>query len=108
MIALLAPFPLDWFEIGYVSGIMRRLASIEMVLLYAILLLLVVEIWKRDVLQLPVFRFVGVFVVLGTGYLAAAIPNVGTIFRLRLQFILPLVVVTLASAAARRFPDSEG
>lgn len=107
VIALLAPFPLDWFKMGYVSGVMRRLASIEMVLLYAILALLVLEIWKRDVLKLPVFGFVGVSVVLGTGYLAAAIPNVGTIFRLRLQFILPLVVVTLASAAARWFPERE-
>ena len=106
-IALLAPFPPDWFKIGYVSGVMRQLASIEMVLLYAVLGLLVLEIWKHDVLKLPVFGFVVVWVVLGTGYLAAAIPNVGTVFRLRLQFILPLIIVTLSSAAARRFPRSE-
>lgn len=93
LIGLFAPFPAQWFETGGSTGPMRTISGLEMVLIYFLFPSILAGTWR--LVKRP--RAEGVFVltviVLMMAGLSLAISNMGTLFRLRLQFLMPLLVV---------------
>ena len=102
-IGLLAPFPWQWFDRAGSTGIMRLFAGMEMLLLYALLPAMVwgiVEIIRR--------RHIGGLVIVAFAALtwvamAVVIANIGTLFRLRLLFLWPLLIVAFADEPLERY-----
>ena len=92
-IAFLAPLPWQWFDAGGRVGILRPFAAIEMVLIYLLLggvLLSLPELHKHLGVHTAVLLS---FVLLVAIPMSLTVANLGTLFRLRLQFLLPLWVV---------------
>jgi len=92
-IGLLSPFPWQWFDTKGSTGIMRTFAGLEMVFLY----LLLPAMWVGT-RKLVASRRVEAYVLLAWILLTAVplslvVANVGTLFRLRLAFVLPLLIV---------------
>ena len=101
-LAFLAPFPTQWFDTGGQTGIFRLLSSVEAILL---LLLLPGILFACGVLLRrhgEVGQVVVVFSLLAAVVLSFVIVNMGILFRLRLQFILPL----LAAVGISGFPQA--
>lgn len=100
LIAWLAPFPNQWFDVKGSTGGMRIIAGIEMFLLYLLVPGLVCGVWRllrrrqADGVLLVMFG-----VVLSTA-MALVVANLGTLFRLRLLFLLPMLVVIAAGDPA--------
>ena len=97
-IAFLAPFPKDWLAQGSSPGgsIMRRVTGIEMLVLYPLLLLglpLAAWRWKR---KLEFWVIIVFCVTILTTY-AYVIPNLGTLYRIRYGFLMPLAAVGLSA-----------
>jgi hypothetical protein len=88
--ALLAPYPWQWFDVGGGTGPFRALAAVEMLLLYACLLPLIAGLGTAVARSSPDALFVAVFVVAMTILLGLVVSNLGTLFRLRLEPLLPL------------------
>lgn len=97
-IAFLAPFPKDWLAQGSSPGgsIMRRVTGIEMLVLYPLLLLglpLAAWRWKE---RLEFWAIIVFCVTILTTY-AYVIPNLGTLYRMRYGFLMPLAAVGLSA-----------
>lgn len=103
MVVLLAPFPNRWFDVSGSTGVMPRYAIIEMLLLYGLLLLSVIS-GLRSVISGPppnvvprsrdrgrLLLIVFTFFLMST--MALTVINVGTLFRLRLLFLFPLLTL---------------
>lgn len=92
-IGFLAPFPWQWFDTQGTTGGMRPLTGVEMLFLYLLLPAMAAGMWRT--IRHP--QVEGVFLLVFT--LGAAVPlslvvaNLGTLFRLRLLFLLPLLIV---------------
>lgn len=93
IVALLAPFPSQWFDWGGSTGIMRLYSATEMVLIYV---LVPSMIWGLGL----VFRrcerggmLLATFAVCLLIQVAIVVTNVGTLFRLRLLFLFPLLIM---------------
>ena len=96
-IALLAPFPNQWFKQGSRAStdLMRRVSVFEMGVVYLCLLLLVYALWRwRARLELWVlFLFCsGMMMIFGL-----SITNVGSLYRIRYGFLMTLVAVGIAA-----------
>jgi len=92
-IGLLAPFPWQWAETKGSTGIMRAVASLDMALWYLLLPALV-----AGALSILRGRRLGPLLLLSFGLVAIlpislVVANLGTLFRLRLQALLPLLLV---------------
>lgn len=102
-IALFAPFPSMWFSSGVSPGslAMRSIAGGEMLVSYILLIgipLLFILSGRTQRKQLVLALIVTMLLI---GLLAVAIPNVGTLYRMRygyLQFLVGLGVVGWAEA----------
>lgn len=93
-VALLAPFPWQWFYARGETGIFRSLSAIEVILVYFLLPAMISAcggILKRH--REEGWLLVA-FIALTAVSLGLTVANVGTLFRLRLQFVLPLIIVT--------------
>ncbi|MBI1892850.1 MAG: tetratricopeptide repeat protein [Candidatus Rokubacteria bacterium] len=90
---LLVPYPSQWFDVKGGTGPFKGLAALEAVLLYLLLppLLLgtVCVLQSRSVGGVYVVSF-GVLIGL---LLALVVTNLGTLFRLRLEFLVPFFVM---------------
>ncbi|PIQ84452.1 MAG: hypothetical protein COV75_02235 [Candidatus Omnitrophica bacterium CG11_big_fil_rev_8_21_14_0_20_63_9] len=97
LVGLLAPFPWQWFDMGASTGMMRMFAGIDMMLLYGlwpwIIAGLVSIVRQRRAASL--FPLVTVLAIAFPIVLVVA--NYGTLFRLRLLFLLPLFVLATAA-----------
>ena len=93
MVALLAPFPSQWFDHSGSTGPMRTVASVEMLLLYALLVSLVIGMAVLIHRRGRVESFLLVFTFLLFMQLALVVPNIGTLFRSRLTFLFPLLII---------------
>ena len=94
-IGVLAPFPWQWVDVRGSTGIMRAMAGIEMLLWYLLLPCMVVgvgRLLKRPWLQ-PEFVFFLVTILMMAVSLSLVVANLGSLFRLRLHFFLPLLLV---------------
>jgi hypothetical protein len=90
-IGFLAPFPYQWFEQGKKAPntMMRRVAGLEMVLIYISYIGLLFAVWKwRKISGLWTFLFfcAGMIVIY-----AIAVINIGTLHRFRYGFLMPIV-----------------
>ena len=94
LIGLFAPFPRQWFDTKGSTGIMRLLAGGEMLLLYLLWLSIGVGIWRALASRRPEPLFVLMFILLTAIPISLVVANMGTLFRLRLQFLLPLLLFT--------------
>jgi len=95
-IGLLAPFPWQWFDVHGSTGIMRVFAGCEMLLLYLLLPCLVLAIWRNVRRPRTEFLFLLAFTLIMLVSLSLVVANLGTLFRLRLLFLLPLLVIAAA------------
>ena len=91
-LGFLAPFPADWLIPSYTAGEgARLLAGAEMMVLYVILIGFVVFIFIGSPslwLRLFLLLFTVFFVLL----LAMAVPNMGSLYRMRYPFVLPIIL----------------
>ena len=100
-LALLSPFPWQWFDTKGSTGAMRTLAGLEMLLFY--LLLPAIAVGFSRLLQParePGCYLVG-YVLFGLLVVSLVVANLGTLYRLRLQFLLPLLVIAAAGDPPR-------
>jgi len=92
-IGFLAPFPWQWFDTHGSTGVMRLLAGMEMLLVYGLIPGILCGLW--DALRWR--RLEGLLLIACIVFTAIPISlvvaNVGTLFRLRLLFLLPLLIV---------------
>ncbi len=92
-IGLLAPFPSQWFDVQGSTGGMRVLSGIETALFY----LLIPSLLFGFVQLLRQRRAAGMFLIVFVAAvwvpLSLVVANLGTLFRLRLLFMLPLLIL---------------
>jgi hypothetical protein len=102
--ALLSPYPWRWFA-GTTTGAFRSLAGIEVVMIVALLPALALGVARaiRSGSFLATFMLVDGIVI----WLMAAlvVVNEGTLFRLRLQGMLPVMVVGIAGGGLGVYRD---
>lgn len=91
-IAFLAPFPSQWFRTDGATGAFRLFSSFEMVLIYLFLPAFLAagwSLWRRR----GVFgQALVCFIVVSALALTLTVANLGIHFRLRMQYILPMLV----------------
>ena len=87
---LLSPYPWQWFDIGGGTGPFKALSAVEALLLYALIVPLIAglgaAVWRGS----PDALYLAAFVVGETVALGLVVSNLGTLFRLRLESLLPL------------------
>ena len=98
-IGYLAPFPDQWFGEGSTGAttIMRRVSMLEMIIVYSALAFLPLAIWRWR-RSGPFWVLLALSVSL-TLVFTVATPNVGTLYRVRYGFLMPVVGVGLLAAA---------
>jgi hypothetical protein len=105
--AYFAPFPWQWLSTSGQTGVFRAMASIEVVLIVILVPAMLRGLWPRirrfRADEWTVIVFVAA-VAIGYGTLMA---NGGTLFRSRLQFLFPTLVLA-APALLRFLPRSGG
>ena len=95
-IGFLAPFPSNWFASGYKSAasLMRKESGAEMIIIYICLLGLVYSFWRfRTKIEIWVLSAItaGMLIIY-----PMAIPNVGSLYRFRYPYLMPLVCLGLS------------
>jgi hypothetical protein len=95
-IGFLAPLPWQWFDTSGSTGIMRALAGFEMLVIYFLLPSILMGSWKMLRSHRIDELFLITYVWLMTIMLSLVVANLGTLFRLRLQCLLPLLIVAVA------------
>jgi hypothetical protein len=97
-----APFAWQWLDTRGDTGVFRAFAALEMILLYGLLPGFAASCWaqrrRRETASWLLFSYA----LLSAAALGLTIANIGTLFRLRLQFLLPLVILACASEAFPR------
>lgn len=92
-IGLFSPFPTQWFDVQGTSGKMKLCAIIEMTLFYGLFF----SVLRGMVRILRRCEPAGLFLLAAVAAIAVpmslVVVNIGTLFRLRLQFVLPLLIV---------------
>jgi tetratricopeptide (TPR) repeat protein len=104
LIGFLAPFPSQWLDTQGSTGIMRTLASADMVLIYLLLPFIGLGGWR--LVRRPRLEGLVVlaFILLTATAMSLVVANLGSLYRLRLQFVLPLLVVAGGGLAGARRP----
>ena len=98
VIGVLAPFPAQWFDTTGSTGSMRTWAGLEMILWYVLLLpSVLVGIPRAIAKRRPEAWLVLGFSLVTLVAISLVVANVGTLFRLRLLFLLPFLIITAAS-----------
>ena len=88
--ALFAPYPSQWLDRHGSTGPFKVLAAVEVVLLYVLIVPLVVGLGVVVLRGSPDALYLGVFVTTMLVLLGLVVNNAGTLFRLRLESLLPL------------------
>ena len=103
LIGVLAPFPWQWFDWKGSTGGMRLLAGGEMILLYFLLPIVVFGI-RRIISERRLDGLFVAAVVLATLVpVSLVVANLGTLFRLRLLFMLPLLIIIAVGDPIERY-----
>ena len=92
-LALLAPFPWQWFDVDGQTKAFRTLTALETLLMYVLLAGLLFR--ASQVRRYTSVQTVTVllFIVVSAIPMGLVVANLGTLFRLRLQFLLPLMML---------------
>lgn len=93
VVALLTPFPGQWFGYSGSTGRMRLAAAAEMILIYVLLLSMGGGAWALVRRRERGGSLLLIFVLVMMVQLGFVMVNVGTLFRHRLLFLLPLLIV---------------
>jgi hypothetical protein len=99
-VALLAPFPNLWFGQGTMqtTTMMRRVSALEMTGVYLALLFLPYAIWHwRQRLEIWAILLFCISLLL---VFTLAVPNLGTLYRMRYCFLMTLVALGVAGFLA--------
>ncbi|MBI2870181.1 MAG: hypothetical protein HYY14_00550 [Candidatus Omnitrophica bacterium] len=91
-IGFLAPFPWQWFDSGGSTGIMRTWSAPEMLLIYLISIPLLISFWQTGFRGPRARVFTGVFILILAVTMSLVVANLGILFRVRLQFLLPMLI----------------
>ena len=96
-VGFLAPFPRQWLDIRGSTGVMRAMAGVEMLLWYLLVPCAIVGMWRwvRHPQPGALFLLATIFAIAIP--LSLVVANLGTLFRLRLLFLLPLLLVAAAA-----------
>lgn len=92
-IGFLAPFPWQWFDVRGSTGVMRAFAGLEMLVVYLLLPGICVGIWRTVAARRADGFFLLAFVFATAIPVSLVVANLGTLYRLRLLFLLPLLVI---------------
>jgi len=101
LIGLLAPFPPQWFDTHGSTGVMRLLAGVEMIAFYLLLPAVAWGFWGLLRRRRPADLFLLAFILATMVPVSLVVANLGTLFRLRLLFLLPLLLVAAAGDPVR-------
>lgn len=93
VVGFLAPFPGQWFDANGNTGIMRVFAGGEMVLVYLLVPALIYGMWRQVKRRRLENLFFVAFILIMAVMMSLVVANVGTLFRIRLFFFLPLLIV---------------
>ena len=98
--ALWAPFPWQWFRTDGGTGVFRQVSAIETMLLVLLTPWLVLGVWRGMRTRMD-----GAWLLIGYSVPAAIVMglvvlNLGSLFRLRLQFLIPLLIIAAAYGAS--------
>ncbi len=92
-IGLLAPFPRQWFDTKGSTGVMRTWSGVEMIMIYLLLPGILYGMCRVMMSRRAEGFLLLAFVVLLAVPVSLVVANLGTLFRLRLLFVLPLLLV---------------
>lgn len=92
-LTLLAPFPRQWVETGGRTRHLRAFAAAEMLLIYLLVGGLLVRLRQFHRHPGVLTGALGFFILVTMLLMGLTVANVGTLFRLRLQFLLPLLLL---------------
>lgn len=107
-LALLAPFPWQWFDTDGQTRALRTWTALETLLMYVLLAGLAFRVPKaRLSLSLSTFTVL-LFIAVSAVPLTLVVANLGTLFRLRLQYVLPLIILLCGLDMWGRFVKTEG
>ena len=101
-VAFLAPFPSDWvrdLKSAHGQRGMQGVIAAEMLFSYLFLLMFPIAIysfWKNPFFYVTVF-----FSMIMLMLYAYATPNIGTLYRLRYGFIVPIISISLGCAVSK-------
>lgn len=102
-VGFFAPFPRQWLDMKGSTGVMRALASPEMALVYLLTLPVIIGACSMARRRPAGGLFILAFIGLLAASMSLVVANLGTLFRLRLQFLLPLLI--FAGAPLERLWD---
>ena len=89
----LAPYPWQWFELGGGTGVFKALSAVEALLVYVFILPLITGLVVVVCRGSADGLYLAVFVTATTVLLGFVMTSLGTLFRLRLESLLPLFAV---------------
>jgi len=98
-----APFPWQWFDVKGSTGMMRMLAGLEMLAWYLLFPAVLVGSWSIMKSRRADQLFLLVVVVSLLIPMALVVANLGTLYRLRLLFLLPLLIIAAAGDPRGRY-----
>lgn len=94
-LTFLAPAPAERAESGYSLGLLRRLSQLDVILLWLLLPGLLAGLVHTFIRPTGVLIIVAIFILVLGVVLGLVMANYGTLFRLRLQVILPASVLAV-------------
>jgi len=106
--ALFAPFPWQWFSERGDTGVFRLLAQIEVMVLFLTFPFLLVGVVRAVRSGRPDAWLLLVFGTVTAILLGLGVTNIGILFRLRLQFLIPMLVILAAYGVSDRWRASFG
>lgn len=98
--AVFAPYPWRWFLTG-TTGVLRRFAAVEVVLLILLVPGFVVGAVSMVRRRSLVGSFMLMYGLVIWGFIALVVANEGSLFRLRLQGVLPVLVAAIGGGGLR-------
>jgi len=89
-----APFPWQWFTCGGQSGVFIILGGIEMCIVYFLFVFLLCGLWRfMTTAKAGSIIFIITYIFVSSFFLGMVVSNAGTLFRLRLQFLIPMLII---------------
>ena len=93
VLAFLSPLPEQWFDTQGETGIFRLVAAGEVVLIFLLIPAMLFACWNLNIRSRETSLLIFGFVVFTAVTLGLTVANVGILFRLRLQFLIPLFII---------------
>ena len=94
-----APFPWEWFDTGGSTGAFRIFATLETLVMYILFPSVIASIGAVVTRRDTRLWLMALFISLPAAAFSVAIPNLGTLFRLRLHVFIPLIILLAATGS---------